>query len=136
MVLCYDIYMASKAKIKAADRVFSKYIRLRDSHGDSYFVCCSCGRTLPYEQADAGHFVNRRWMALRYDEMNVHAQCRSCNRFDEGNNVGYMRFMQRKYGDSAIDLLLMKKVSYSWTDFELDILMKEWKDKIKDLQKY
>lgn len=126
--------MASKAKIAALDRVFSKYIRLRDSDGD-YFVCCSCGATKAYEQADAGHFINRRWMALRWDERNVHAQCRSCNRFDEGNNIGYVRFMQRTYGDQMIDILMSKKKSHRWTDFELDILIAEYKDKIKSLQK-
>lgn len=120
--------MASRAKIRAADRAFSLYIRRRDSK-DGVFVCCSCGQMKPFEQADAGHFINRRWMALRYDERNVHAQCSFCNRFDEGNNIGYTRFMIRKYGDETVDLLLSMKVSYKWTDFELDILIKEWKDK-------
>ena len=124
--------MASKTKIKALDRVFSTYIRKRDSK-DGYFVCCSCGQWKPYEQADAGHFINRRWMLLRFDERNVHAQCRSCNRFDEGNNVGYTRFMIRKYGDDVVDILLSMKRSHSWTDFELDILIKDYKQKIQDL---
>lgn len=124
--------MASRTKINALDRVFSKYIRLRDSK-DDMFICCSCGRMMPYEQADAGHFINRRWMAVRWDERNVHAQCRSCNRFDEGNNIGYTRFMQRTYGDDMIDILLSKKISHKWSDYELDILIKEYKEKVKGL---
>ncbi len=124
--------MASKPKIKKLDIIFSKFIRARDSK-DGWFVCCSCGQTKPYEQADAGHFINRRWMAIRWDERNVHAQCRSCNRFDEGNGSGYTRFMMRTHGDSVIDILEASKVSHQWKDFELDILIKEYQQKYKDL---
>lgn len=123
--------MASKPLIKKLDTIFSKYIRLRDSH-DGVFVCCSCGQLKPFEQADAGHFINRRWMALRWDERNVHAQCRSCNRFDEGNAVGYTRFMIKTYGEDTVDLLERMKTSYKWSDGELDILIKDYKQKVKD----
>lgn len=126
--------MASKALIKKLDVVFSKYIRLRDSH-DGVFTCCSCGQVKPYEQADAGHFINRRWMAVRWDERNVHAQCRYDNRFDEGNNVGYTRFMQKKYGDDTIDLLMSMKTPYKWTDGELELLINDYKEKVKIMSK-
>ena len=112
--------MASRKLIKKADRVFSKYIRLRDSE-DGFFICCSCGQRKPFEQADAGHFINRRWMALRYDER---------NRFDEGNMVGYTRFMLKTYGEGIVDLLESMKTPYKWTDGELEILIKYWKDKL------
>lgn len=124
--------MASKARIKAADRVFSKFIRLRDCRG-GYGYCCSCGKIITYETCDAGHFVNRRWMMTRYDERNVNAQCRSCNRFDEGNNVGYVRFIQRKYGDDVVDLLISMKKNYSWSDFELRLMIEDWNKRIKEM---
>lgn len=121
--------MASRKLIQKADRIFSKYIRMRDSE-DGFFICCSCGQRKPFEQADAGHFINRRWMALRYDERNVHAQCRACNRFDEGNMIGYTRFMLKTYGEDIVDLLESMKKPYKWTDGELEILIKDWKDKL------
>lgn len=125
--------MASKTKIKALDTAFSKYIRLRDSK-DGYFICCSCGQYKPYEQADAGHFINRRWMSLRWREDNVHAQCRACNRFDEGNSVGYARFMDKKYGSEHVDMLMaLKNQHQKWTDFELDLLIKDYRQKAKAL---
>lgn len=126
--------MTSRRLINRLDKVFSEYVRLRDSR-DGMFTCCSCGQLKPYEQADAGHFINRRWLAIRWDERNVHAQCRSCNRFDEGNNIGYTRFMTRKYGEDTVDLLLSMKTSYRWTDGELDILTKEYRQKVKELMK-
>lgn len=124
--------MADRKLIKKLDTIFSKYIRLRDSH-DGVFTCCSCGLLKPYEQGDCGHFINRRWMALRYDERNCNMQCRSCNRFDEGNNVGYTRFMQRKYGDATIDLLMSMKTNFKWSDGELELLIKDYKKKVKEM---
>lgn len=126
--------MASRAKIKALDRVFSKFVRLRDS-GNGIFICCSCGQLKPFAQADAGHFINRRWMALRWDEKNVNAQCRSCNRFDEGNQVGYLNFMIKKYGKTAVDILTSMKQPHKWTDGELDILTKYYKSRVRDLER-
>lgn len=125
--------MASKSKIQSLDRIFSKYIRERDRQGD-FFVCCSCGQTKPFEQADAGHFINRKWMGTRWREDNVHAQCRACNRFDEGNAVGYARFMDKTYGSSHVDMLMaLKQQSQKFTDFDLDILIEEYKKKYKSL---
>ena len=125
--------MASRVLIKRMDKVFSEYIRKRDSR-DGYFTCCSCGHRKPYNLADAGHFINRRWMALRWDERNVHAQCSSCNRFDEGNLIGYYRFMLEKYGQDTIDLLESLKTPYKWTDGEVDLLIKEYRRKVKDVR--
>ena len=125
--------MASPTRVKAMDRTFSKYIRLRDSR-DGYFTCCSCGQMKTYDLADAGHFINRRWMSLRWDERNVHAQCSSCNRFDEGNSIGYARFMDRKYGATTVDMMMaLKTQTFKWSDWELKTLEDEYKKKIKTL---
>lgn len=125
--------MADKKLIKKLDVLFSKYIRLRDSKGD-YFICCSCGQIKPIEQADAGHFINRRWMATRWREDNVHSQCRACNRFDEGNATGYALFMIEKYGKDHVDYLnSIKNAGYKYTDFEIKLLIDEYKSKLKNL---
>ena len=88
----------------------------------------------PYAMADAGHFINRRWMAVRWNETNVHAQCSSCNRFDEGNAVGYTLYMIKKYGQPHVEMLMaLKNGGQKWTDWELDVLIKEYKQKVKDL---
>ncbi len=127
--------MANKALVKKLDKVFSEYIRLRDSK-DGYFRCCSCGQIKPYAQADAGHFINRKWMSTRWREDNVHAQCAYCNRFDEGNGPGYTRFIQRTYGNSKVDFLLgIKQQQMKYSDFELELLIKEYKEKVKILKK-
>ena len=119
-----------KAKL---DKVFSEYIRKRDTR-NGVFKCISCGRILPYEQADCGHYVNRKHMATRFDEMNCNAQCRSCNRFDEGNIQGYRRGLVALYGEQQVTLLEDKKHNFrKYSDFEYEVLIKHYKEEIKKL---
>lgn len=123
--------MAKKTLIRKMDKVFSEYIRKRDSK-DGYFNCCSCGLLKEYSQADAGHFINRRWMSTRWREDNVHAQCRSCNRFDEGNSVGYTFFMINKYGKKHVEYLTaLKQETMLYSDFDLELMIKKYKEKTK-----
>lgn len=119
-----------KAKL---DKVFSEYIRKRDTR-NGVFKCISCGRILPYEQADCGHYINRKHMATRFDEMNCNAQCISCNRFDEGNIQGYRRGLVSLYGEQQVNLLEAKKHNFrKYSDFEYEVLIKHYKEEIKKL---
>lgn len=67
-----------KALIAKLDRTFSKYIRLRDTHGGEYFRCISCGKIKTKDKADCGHFFSRRRLSVRWDEKNCHAECSHC----------------------------------------------------------
>lgn len=125
--------MASQSMVRKLDTVFSKFIRLRDSSG-GYFVCCSCRQTKPIEQSDAGHFINRRWMATRWREDNVHAQCRLCNRFNEGDGPAYSMFMIERYGKAHVEYLIALKNEYAgFSDYDLELMIKDYKAKIKSL---
>lgn len=122
--------MDLKAK---ADRVFSEYVRKRDSK-NGYFVCISCGRILPYEQADCGHYINRIHMATRYSEINCNAQCRKCNRFSEGNMSGYRQGLIKKYGEQRVLLLEMQKNdTKKYSNFEYQALIQHYQKEIKKL---
>lgn len=126
--------MASLKLVRKLDIIFSTYIRLRDSN-DGYFQCCSCGQFKPYEQADAGHYINRRYMATRWREDNVHAQCRHCNRFSEGNGSGYTRFIIRKYGMERLDYLdALKNERAGFTDSDLILMIDDYKARVKKMK--
>lgn len=85
---------------------------------------------------DAGHYVNRSHMSTRYDERNVHAQCRKCNRFDEGNQIGYTRGLIKKYGKGIIDELDVRKHSVSHkTLIEYELLINHYKVEVAELKK-
>ena len=125
--------MASRSVIKRMDYAFKRYIRFRDTT-NGVFKCCSCGQLKDYSKADAGHFINCRWMALRWREDNVHAQCSSCNRFDEGNSAGYTMFMIEKYGKAHVEYLLaLKNTTVRWSDSELELMIKDYRKKLKEI---
>lgn len=121
--------------VKKLDKVFSEYIRLRDSMG-GYFRCISCGQIKPYEQADCGHYHSRRHMATRFDEDNCHAECRHCNRFTADHLIGYQKNLLAKIGQSRFDLLSFKaSQTKKWSDFELKALIDCYAEKVKRLKK-
>lgn len=120
-------------KLTKLDTVFSIYIRKRDSV-DGIIMCISCGKPVKWEQSDCGHYINRKHMATRFDEQNCNAQCRSCNRFDEGNIQGYRRGLIRKIGEKAIQLLEIRKFNTcKLSQSEINILEKYYKQKTKAL---
>lgn len=125
----------NRAKLIAKlDKVFSLYIRLRDSSNGT-FKCISCGKYKSFEQADCGHYVNRQHMSLRYSEMNCNAQCRHCNRFLEGNIQGYRRGLIAKYGEPQVELLeAMQNKTCKISEFELQEMIKYYQMKVNELK--
>lgn len=122
--------------IDKLDRIFSTFIRLRDRiPGTQQIKCISCGKYVNWEQSDCGHYVNRKHKSTRWDEKNCSAQCRSCNRYDEGNIPGYTLGIQKKYGKDIVELLLHKKQQTSHFDqFEIDQLTNHYKKCVKELK--
>ena len=117
------------------DRVFSQYIRLRDSDDNGYCRCISCGSIHFWKDIHNGHYVNRGHMGTRFSERNCNAQCVKCNMFDEGNVIGYTRGLIRKYGVKVIDELEVKKHSYSkLTTTEYRILIDHYTEKVDVLK--
>ena len=126
---------ASRATLmRNADEAFSLFIRTRDAqpYEGRYFRCISCGRILPIEQADCGHYCNRSHMSLRFSELNCNAQCRHCNRFQEGNIQDYRKGLIKKIGEPRLLLLeAQKNVTNKITNFELELLAKHYKAETK-----
>lgn len=114
------------------DRIFSQYIRLRDMMPGRVFRCISCGSVMSIRQADCGHYINRQHMATRYSEVNCNAQCRHCNRFDEGNMSGYRAGLVRKYGETKVVLLEAQKNEVrKYSEFEYQALIAHYQKEIK-----
>ena len=73
-------------------------------------------------------------MATRFDEQNCNAQCRSCNRFDEGNMEGYRIGLIRKYGEGTPEKLYIKKFNVcKMSQAEVNILTNYYKRQLKQL---
>ncbi len=119
-------------------RLFSVYIRRRDclrtTGSLEYAECISCGNTKSYSELDAGHFVPKH--ANNYfSERGVNAQCRHCNSFLHGNQLGYRRGLLLLYGEEVVsELETENQPIKKFTIGELEELEAELKDKIKQLE--
>ena len=51
---------------------------------------------------DAGHYIKRQYNMTRFDERNVHCQCRACNRFKGGMMDEYAINLERDYGQGIL----------------------------------
>ena len=124
------------ALVERLDKVFSKYIRLRDAMPSGLFRCISCGKIKPIGQADCGHFHSRTHMSTRFDEDNCHAECRYCNRFSADHLIGYRENLIKKIGEQRFLLLEVKAhETRKWSHFELEQLVKYYKALVEKLQK-
>lgn len=118
------------------DTVFSKYIRLRDAMPSGTFRCISCGKIKPLDQADAGHYFSRIHMNTRFDEDNVHAECRYCNRFSADHLVGYRENLIKKIGEKRFLMLeVHAHQTKKWSSFEIEQLIKYYRALVQKLQK-
>lgn len=121
--------------IETLDKLFSEYVRLRDSDQYGMIRCISCGKRVKWQYADAGHFVSRSHINLRFDENNVNSQCVDCNRFKSGNLEKYKRGLIIKHGRFIIDYLENKKNEIrQFTDFEIELMCLHYKKQIKNLK--
>lgn len=117
-------------------RVFSIYVRLRDALPESGLCyCISCFKRFHWSSMDCGHYINRRFTAIIYNEINNNAQCRQCNRFTEGNQHGYYHGLIKKYNVKTVEVLGAAKGFKKYHDFELQELYKIYQEKIKVLKK-
>lgn len=97
--------------IKKLDRVFSEYVRKKHADQNGFCTCITCSKKFHYKNIDAGHFVSRRHIITRYDEMNVFPQCKYCNRFLNGLQYEYGQALDSLYGKGTADNLVQKSKS-------------------------
>lgn len=124
--------------VRKLDKVFSKYIRLRDSKAFGYrgFRCISCGQIKPISKADCGHYYSRAKMSVRFDEDNAHGECSFCNRFCADHLVGYRENLIKKIGQQRFDLLRVRaNQTKKWSEFELTELIKYYTARVAEMEK-
>lgn len=119
---------------KALWRVFTQFIKLRDSKG-GFASCISCQKWCPVSEMDCGHFISRNKKATKYNEQNVNLQCRKCNRFLSGRQFEHGLNIDRKYGKGTAEKILALsqqrcKLSSIW----YEEMIKEYKEKIRRLK--
>lgn len=122
---------------KKLDKVFALFIRLKETkevNGKREGQCITCRNIKPFEELDAGHFISRVYLKYRWSPINVHIQCRYCNRFREGEKDKYFLWMIKKYGQKKVEQMvkdkdIVVKLDIDWLKKEI----KKYKNKIKKL---
>ena len=119
--------------------IFSRYIRLRDclrtTDSPLYSECITCDNQFEFAKLDAGHFMSRQYNATLFDERNVHAQCKKCNKYGGGEVLEYRRQINLMYGEGVAEEIeyKAKHTTKRFTPQELEELKKELKEKIEIL---
>lgn len=113
---------------KEADRVFSLYIRNRGAtYG--YNHCFTCGRYLPIEELQNGHFRSRRFINTRWHPVNCWPQCNYCNVELNGNLETYEQKLRSMFGNDAIDGLRELSLMHSdITDNDICDIIKKYRE--------
>lgn len=121
--------------IADAQVAFNAYIRARDAARP----CICCGRTSITESRggtwDAGHYRSRGSAPhLRFDERNVHAQLKNCNRYGAGRAVDYRIGLIARIGQAAVEALEADQAPVKWTVDELLAIKATYREKLKQLK--
>ncbi len=120
--------------IKLLDKVFSEYIRRKYSDDNGDVRCCTCSKMDHWKYMQAGHFISRGNMSLRFSEFNVHPQCPECNELKEGNLMQYRIYLENRYGTLRVAWLESEKnKEVHRTKSEIKELIKLYKRKIREL---
>ena len=119
---------------KKLDRVFSQWVRLRDSDESGTCACVTCGKLMYWKDAHAGHWISRRHASTRWTPENVHAQCPRCNLYEQGAGAEYSQFILRTYGHAVFTRLLEeKRKPKKWLAYELEALISLYEEEVKSL---
>lgn len=120
-----------------AQTAFNAFIRARDAGKP----CICCGRSRNFGigtggEWDAGHYRSRGSAPhLRFDERNVHAQLKQCNRYDSGNVVGYRAGLIARIGLAEVEALESDHAPRRHSIGELQQIKKTYAAKARELLK-
>ena len=98
-----------KIKLRPSDRLWTKYIRIRDN-----FTCQKCGRQYAEDNCrnlGVSHYYGRGNENTRFDDDNCIALCTlPCHqRWGEQDRAEYTEFMKQRLGEDGFRNLEIKK---------------------------
>lgn len=121
--------------IKEAQIAANAHARYRDKD----LPCISCGTPLVASGNDwgfdAGHYRSRGAAPhLRFDERNIHGQCKRCNRHLGGNYAAYRTGLIARYGNEYVEALEADNEPRHWSIDDLKAIRDEYRNKLKELK--
>ena len=111
--------------------LFSEWVRRSEANDQGIVQCVTCKCFLPWQDAQAGHFIHGTLFLI--PEI-VWPQCPQCNGFKHGNLVAYKDWMIKKYGLAKVQYFeFIAKRPHKYTVFELQNFKKLYQQKLKEL---
>ena len=122
--------------IKKLDKVFSEYVRLKNSNESGYCQCITCGKINHWKDIDCGHYIGRKHIATRFSEMNCAPQCTWCNKYMEGQHFKFRQKLVEKHGINDIAVMeVLADITKTENCQSLECKILEYKEKVKKLKK-
>lgn len=99
-----------KAKNEAKQAI-QLYVRLRDANDQGYCKCVSCGKLVMWNRCDGGHYYPAEKSGTCFNELNIHAQCKMCNKRmqDPIINLRYTDTLIKRIGQNQFNDLKIKQ---------------------------
>lgn len=114
-------------------RLFSLWIRQKEADDNGVVRCATCRAFRHWRYLDAGHYMSRRHLSTKFDETNVHPQCKQCNGPHGGEQALMARYIDQKHGLGTAQYLEHKsRIASHWTRFDYILKIEEYKSKLKE----
>lgn len=111
--------------ISDLDAICSLIVRMKDADAEGFGRCYTCSVRLPWKELQAGHYVSRKNMFLRFDFRNLRKQCANCNCNKHGNLAEYGKRLEKENPGITEILLEESRIVHKWGRDELRAMVVE-----------
>jgi hypothetical protein len=117
------------------DVLVSRWVRYSAVKTDGFVKCYTCTKRLLPPDMDAGHYISRACMLLRFDvDRNIRPQCQTCNRTKYGKAAIFGQNLEKEKPGITEILLEESRIIMKWGRDELRAMISEFTEKIKNLK--
>lgn len=120
--------------INDLDYTFSRIVRLRAADQWGNCECYTCGAKKHWSLMQAGHYISRGHMGLRWEFDNVRVQDKKCNEVKGGEIKAFGDKLEAEQAGLPESLLNRSRIAYSYGISELKELLFDFRAKLKPLE--
>jgi ribosomal protein L37E len=120
--------------IEDADIIMSRYIRLKYADKDGLVKCYTCDVKKHWSLMQAGHYVKRANLYLRWDERNLRPQESYCNEYLHGNMAEFTKRLDQECKGLPDILRADAVLVHKPTREEIRQIISEYTPKVKFLK--
>lgn len=118
--------------ISDLDALVSKFVRQHYADHRGLCKCYTCSTVLPWKELDAGHYIKRGCMYLRFDvARNIRPQCVFCNRMKDGKFAQFGKNLELELPGVTEILWEEMRIVYHHTRDELKTQIADYSQRIK-----